>query len=765
MTFLILLLTGKMGQTSKKTQLTETERVTTAIIAVFPTVENLTKFSGNNKNKRVLDSLITLAHTHKIIAKADSEAFSNFIQSNSRVDKKFTLPESLNFDLFLAQKNKLLETNLSLRTLAEDTNRLLTCYNIGLPKVTSTMLSRLKKEPADTDHKKNVLRSIAFWIGYNRKHLASKWNSETLFEVCRSVKLTLKSTFGVRVGFALSARGDVIDQEILAWLKNKVKSHVDNALALLSYSNWGKIREKDITTLYVDFPKEDATQNPTTYRQSMRNAISLAHQIAIQWALAPYCSQNRFLAIGIAAGEFVALGHHLMTILNTRLPGDPVIRLTDFSHQCTQINDIRASFCTTPKEITLLSGESLNIWWVTGVWTPLYFDFVPELLEDPLLQVSTVSNSVFYSYFFGISDDDDTTSSSNIEIPNAVLTFMSAPHNFLLGLEIAKTLYYRRRFWEAIQIIRIILSLDPIQIHARAFLIKLYSNLALEAPTQAIAEGFFEEAKEEAEFILENCFHHSEDFYCEYAGLHLTIALVTLRFLRNNVMDGKNIQQLSLQKQRVFDNLTKADKLFHKGTLMSPLNIRASFLRNNPKIIKCILKHNDAVFTDPKLDLDSDPEPIREVITNYQWQYGGLRKEIPNHYQSVILKRLFDAFINNHDAAISLRAYHATTAFCAAVVWWDLFPVRTVGIAKKAIELLKKARKIAEDMARKDIGIYSFTRVYGEMLSAEEYVEHMSRSIEMIENYCGDDLKRRKDKQLLTYEDTDRLSPLMTLNF
>ena len=32
--------------------------------------------------------------------------------------------------------------------------------------------------------------------------------------------------------------------------------------------------------------------------------------------------------------------------------------------------------------------------------------------------------------------------------------FLKYPHNSLLGVEIAKTLYYRRRFWEAIEILR-----------------------------------------------------------------------------------------------------------------------------------------------------------------------------------------------------------------------------------------------------------------------------------------------------------------------
>ena len=56
--------------------------------------------------------------------------------------------------------------------------------------------------------------------------------------------------------------------------------------------------------LYVDFPKEEEAGDPASYRQCLRSAVSLAHQIAVRWALSKYCTKNRFLSIGIAAGEY-----------------------------------------------------------------------------------------------------------------------------------------------------------------------------------------------------------------------------------------------------------------------------------------------------------------------------------------------------------------------------------------------------------------------------------------------------------------------------
>ncbi len=746
----------------KNRPISETDRIRAALIAVFSTTKDFVKFAETKENSRTLRSLMSLAAKKKLIPTDSFEAFLDFIHRNSNLDRTFLLPRRLNFERFLAQKDKLLGIDISVRILVDDANKLLDRYDIALPKVTNTMLSRLKKEPANTLHKQSVLRSLAFWIGYHRSFLVSKWNIESLLTVCRRVVLPLNSSYGVRVGFVLSGRGEVIDNEILTWLKNKVNTYIHHRRDNIAYGGWGKIREKDISNLYVDFPKEDSLQNPTTYRQCLRSAISLAHQIAIQWALTPFYGQNRFLSIGIATGDFDSLGQHLSTILNIKLPGDPVIRLTDFSRQCAQINDIRATYCSQPKEVSLLSGETLNIWWITGVWTPLYFDFVPELLADPILKGGKHAVKSFYNYYYGIFDDTEKWLE---DLPNAVLTFLGFPHNVLLGLEIAKTLYYRRLFWEAIHIMRVVLSLDPAQIQARAFLIKIYSNLALEAPTEAIAEGFFDEASDEANYILENCDRPSEDFYCEYALLHLTKALTALRYLREQTEELYDSRKFIWKKEIIFENLKKADKLFQRGTLVSPLSIRASYLRNGPKIVMHALKANESIFTDPELFIDGRPEVIKEVITNYQWQTGSMRKEMLQSSQYTILNRLFESYIQNHDNAISLWAYRATTSFCAAVVWWDLFPIRTVGVAKKAIGYLERALEIAEEMDQRDICIYSFTRVYGEMLPAKEFLAHIRRSIKMIKSYCGRDLGEKRDKDLLSPKDPSRMSLLMTLNF
>jgi hypothetical protein len=116
------------------------------------------------------------------------------------------------------------------------------------------------------------------------------------------------------------------------------------------------------------------------------------------------------------------------------LPGDPVIRVTDYVRQCLLINDIRAILCEHPNEITLFTEESLTIWWVVALWSNLYFDFVPDLLEDQILKNTPASIEALTRLLW--LSPDDRPNSAEINEPNAVTTFFKFPHNSLLGVEI-----------------------------------------------------------------------------------------------------------------------------------------------------------------------------------------------------------------------------------------------------------------------------------------------------------------------------------------
>ncbi len=739
------------------------ERAAAALLAVFPTPECFDRFAGNTENQQALRSLVAFAARHKVIAVPDGAVLRAYVAAHAREAEACRPTGHLGFEEFLEQKEVLIELNLSARALTDRINALIAEHGIALPKVSNSMLTRLKKEAADTAHKQNVLRCLAFWLGHDRAHMGPHLNYEMLVGLCRGAKPQVEHREGVRIGFALYSRGDVIDHEIVGWLKKELKNYIDESIGRYVYGRWGKVRAHDITTLYVDFPKEEPVSNPAFYRKCLIAAVSLAHQLCIRWALCKYFTPNRFLSIGIAAGEFTVLDNYLLPVLNARLPGDPVIRLTDYARQCVLINDIRALLCPKPAEITLFNGETLPIWWVAGLWSTLYFDFVPDLLTDESLQGDENSMDALAGMLW--SSEDGHAAAEAGTAANAVATFLRYPHNSLLGLEIAKTLYYRRRFWEALEILRIVLSLDPTHLNARTLRMVLFRNLALDAVTYGAAEGLFRQAHLEAQFIQHNCAFQSEDFYCEFAVLHLAEAMFTLRRLRGGrgVIEGAG--NLRALRQKVMAGLEQAAALFGMGMIVSPTGIRANYLLNSVQVLSAVLNGDPRLFSDPALPLDARPEAIRRPVSDYQYQLGYLREELPKERPYDLMEKMYKISTVTHDDSITLQAYRPTTYFCTAVAWWDFFPVRTVALAKRVLQLLRGSADIARTMLARNICIYSFSRTYGEMMPAAKFITHMERGMAMVETQCGGDLAGRDDREPIRPLDPARSSLLMTLNF
>ena len=742
-----------------RTTLNYNERLTSAIMAVFPSQASLAAFSRGEDSSRTIRSFIDCAFSKGLIESDDEDSLRDFTARNAAgADRPPSPPSHLTFEELFDKKEEFLAFNLSARAWAGRINSLLTDCGIDLPKVSNSMLTRLKREPADTPHKQNVLRSIAFWLGFERAELGLQWNYETLLKLCRDGRQSVNYREGVRIGFSLSGRGDVIGQEVINWLKKDINDYIEQSMDRYYSGRWGKVRSHDITTLYVDFPKEEEVSNPSSYRQCLRNAVNLAHRVAVRWSLSKYYTQKRFLAIAIAAGDYPALDNYLLATLNARLPGDPVIRLTDYARQCLLINDIRAILCGRPFETSLFNGETLNIWWVISFWSTIYFDFVPDLLEDPLLQTDPESGVVLGQSVFSPTR---VIEGDNPESSNAVSTFLKYPHNSMLGLEIAKTLYYRRRFWEAIEILRIVLSLDPTHLNARTLRMVLFRNLAIEAPTFAAAESLFGQANREAQYIKENCELPGEDFYCEHAVVHLARAMNTLRHMRAGGVSRTDVTRAEECKREFFSSLAQADDLFGMGLMVSPSGLRSAYLWSSVRVLNSILKHDEDIFFDPGKPIDGPIELVKQPSMDLQWQLGYFREGISDQEQLALLEEYFTAGSIIHDGSISLDAYRPTPYFCGAVSWWDFFPTRTYGLAKRVVQILNQAADIAKSLKNTDVCIYSFTRTYGEMITQEEFIRHMDRSIKMVEDAIG--AGGRDDETIPS--DSGLSSILLTLNF
>ncbi|MBU1170972.1 MAG: hypothetical protein KKD44_15550 [Proteobacteria bacterium] len=474
-------------------------------------------------------------------------------------------------------------------------------------------------------------------------------------------------------------------------------------------------------------------------------------------------SKNRFLSIGIAAGDFSNLDNYLIPVFNARLSGDPVIRLTDYARQCVLINDIRALLCSKPVEITLLNGETLPVWWVEGFWSTLYFDFIPDLLDDPIL--GSGANAVVALAARLWPSVVDAAYGPDKNDNDAISILFRSPHNSLLCLEIAKTLYYRRYFREALEILRIVLSLDPTHLNARALRMVLLRNLAIEAPSYRVAQGLFEQSHQEARYIQQRCDYHSEDFYCEYAVVFLAQAMLALRHMRSETGLMGSTQDVPELSRQVLDRLDQAESLLGMGIMVSSTGIRAMYLLNSVKVLKTLLSNNRDLFLDGRKPIDGPMDLIKETCLDFQRQMGLLRDDLPQDQPFDVIENIILFTTASHDDSIALQAYRPTTYFCSAVSWWDLFPIRTVGLAKRALSLLRDSADIAKEMGKKNVCIYSFTRTYGEMMPVDEFVSHIENAIRMIRTQAGPNLSGRPDKEIIESVDGSRKGLVMTLNF
>jgi len=132
--------------------------------------------------------------------------------------------------------------------------------------------------------------------------------------------------------------------------------------------------------------------------------------------------------------------------------------------------------------------------------------------------------------------------------------------------------------------------------------------------------------------------------------------------------------------------------------------------------------------------------------------------------QGEITEQLLMVKAKTHDDAITLQSYRPTIYFCHAVALTDLNPLSTATALKRAQQALLIAREIAESVKKEDVCIYSFTRTYGEMIPADEFIGHINNCLKSIKETQKDEIAEQKGKR--SGASAKKVTPgLMTLNF
>ena len=740
---------------------THEERVWFGLIAIFPNLKSYREFCDDDNGDA--GPFIRLAKENHLLGDGGEEkAFEAFIQQNALPTHKCNPPVGLRFGALLEDKAKI---KTSIRGLTDWINELVVKFQFDklLPagKVSNVTFSRLQREPVNTLIKRNTLRLLGFWFGYKRPQLGPVWNYETLLKLCPS-EHALESDHGVRIAFDLSSRGDLIESKSVKWLTNEVRQCIKD----LSFFRYTRIQSINTTSFYLDLPKEDHIQSgidhPGSYGRCIKDAISIAHQISVRWALSPHGSPRRMLTIGIAAGELSTLDIYLQSIIRAKLPMDSVIRVADYAHLCVLVNDIRATFNEIPKEVEMLNGEVITVWWITGLWNTNFWDLVPPLLTDSMLQTGAQADLEFRRLL--LTQGANGTSSFKEKGTNAVPVFLKYPQNSLLGLEIARTLYFRRRLKAADDILSIILSADPSHLPARTLRMEIFWLLGMEAPAYSVADFHFRQAEKEAALVDEICTTKIEDYFCEYALGKMGKALKILRLIRKG--EGRfEDDDIILGKEDVLKLLEEAEDLFEVGMTLSSRGYRSNFFLLCARSLRKILLSEPNIFIDPEKAILDKQGVSRKTALDIYYALGWLSHDYPLDSQLPIFNNFLLNAIQSYDESIYLRTAIPNIKFHFAAILLDFSPVLTVGLVKAVLSGLVQACELSREYERDGLSLVSSIRCHKEILSPDRFIHYIEKTIQAVESKIGtlEQLERKDENELIAIERLDGLK-LFTLN-
>jgi len=697
------------------------DRKLNAVLSIFPTIDSFENFVQQEKGFDYAKSIIYWIYSNNLIMNETIDSFRSLLldsNMNQRTEFYHLFENILSFSDFIDKRSEYIGVKSSVKQFVKTINQFLKVNKIQIPAINDVTITRLRTGPADTPAKKNTLRALSLWIGHERHNCGLSYHYENLLYLCdQNIDKIWNEKEGCRVAIGLFSRGDLIDDALVRWLIEKIKKHQED----FDKDSVGTIHSYNTTTLYVDFYKRNEESNqfyhPTTFGECINKAISFSYTLMIRWLLSKYNTSKRFLSIGIASGVFSDFDYYgyIQGILSEDIKNDPVIRLTDFTRQCIVINDIRVLICPAPKEQFISSGELNKVWWLDGLWNTIYWDLIPEMIYDKAILSDEKMRSLLWvskNQMIDINESD------------AVKTFLQSQNNTFLGLEIAKTLFYKRKFIEANEILRIILCREPKNIIARTLRISIHWNNGVNADTYSKAEMSFRLIEKEVEFIEEYCENKDEDYYCEYGLGIVGHAITILRFIKREILDKSMLT-------KVLSLLNDAESLYEKSKVISSTGSRSVYLLLYTKSLKGLILNDDLFITNfPYESCFIDKYKPFETVTNEVFTViGWIHPDLKDLKQKMLFfeNRAYQA-IKLHDDSTFLRTYIPGVTFCYAVLLWDFNPFITRQTINKVMDLLQKAYQSASQLDN-ELCIYSVTRFNGEIMPVRTFQMHIEKCI------------------------------------
>ncbi|KPA15057.1 hypothetical protein MHK_004726 [Candidatus Magnetomorum sp. HK-1] len=692
-----------------------------ALAAMLPSIEAYNSFRLDNDGESI-DSIIQFACKQKLIQQESESALKSFIEKNASLINI----KSANKLTISGLKSKLNPYRVSVSSI----NQLLETFEIKINPVYPSIFTTLAKKNCNTNTERNAVRLISFWVCYEQKDLLSTWNYNELLKLVEGKKSYIKER--VRVGFSLYSKGIMIGQDILAWMKKELNEIIHSA---------NTVKPLDISGYYIDFYAINNLNymHPSIYRQALNEAVSLAYQMSVRWLLSEHYNPDICLSIGITAGGLSVLEKTLFRLLNTKLTENAIIRMTDYTRQCVLMNDIRLIFCKTPKEVDL-QGEISNLWWVSGFWNTLYWDFIPIMLKENTLLSNSRLKQLLWFY------DQQSYEKEKTGQTDSLLTYFQYPQLSMLGMEIAKLLFYRKKFSEALEILQIIISESPENTIARALKITIFWNKALESTSYSIAKQLFDRADEEALIVPENL--KDEDFFSEYAFSKLAHALTIFRLIQKNGGAYKK-GCIQLNKNHVYKMIEEIQYLYNKALAISATGNCSIFWLLCINAFRETLKQNEDCFASDKLDFKDVDDTFRKSTEEFMLVLGWLSKDKPVEGQWDFVKTIMYNAISTYDDSVSLRTYIPNLKYCYAVFIWDFCQNKSYNDAIIVLQWLEEAIYLAKQLHKDKLCIYSCIKFCGYMLTSSDFIQNVKNVIQAIESRVGNlaSLKAKSPEQ------------------
>jgi len=697
-----------------------------SLLSAFPSVSSLENFFDDN-NDDIIQSILTYAFERKVVIKPEKKFLRSFIDEKYSNIQDVSVPDDINLNAL-----KEVADIQSTRWLTKEINLMIEKLNLKLSNVSNTMFTRLGNEAPDTPVKRNTLRLLAIWLGLNRPELALSWNYNTLFNIS-PLKQNYKSDKGVRIAFALHSRGDVINEKTIKWFKKELKDCLNDLN--IQYAKISGTQSFKITESSIDLPQEDNNTedfiHPMSYNTCVRDSIAIAHQMKVRWSLSPYNSNKKFLTIGIATGEFVHLDIYLQTIINIEIYRNLAICVTDFTHQCLLLNDIKVIFNDESEDMKIANGEIVKLWWVDSLWSHIYWDYIPSLLSDKLLPCTMKSYFKFTEYLYF------STKESSSEL-NGLSGILQIHQNPTLMIELAKVCLYRKMFYEANHIISVVLSSNTYHTVARSIRMQIYLNLALVQTHFSQSEQFFKKAIREGLFVTKNCKISDEEPWCEFGLVYFGLAFKILKTLRSK--EHKSELSSGFSKDSIIPYLRKAEDCFEEGSSISPvgLPIRSDYWLLQTRSF-CRLLENDhdlMISNKPFRDLDNIYDDEGKKFFIYSGWIDGI------HDDNFTYKKVISIFKIYENAVVS-RSYVPTVRIGFATMMFDFYPKLTTGLVKAVLHYLDDACALAKRLKKHNLGIYSVANCFALIQSPETFINCLEKTKAEIQQILREDLNKQ----------------------